>query len=130
MLFFKDIIIPAIKNATRIHLLEFVTLITFSVIGPMLMEVFLLFIFNMYRCLILFPSKINGVLMCELHDFLCSPRVHLQWPWLLRKSKLFVFLYRLNTVSFRNYLVQDESGQGSETFVWVNNKSGLVFSSR
>ena len=77
-----------------------------------------------------FSSKINGVLMCELNDFLCSPRVHLQRPWLLRKSKFFVFLYRLNTVSFRNYLVQDESGQGSETFVWVNNKSGLVFSSR
>lgn len=67
MLFFKDINIPGIKNPIRIYLYKFITFITFSVIGPMLIEVRTLF--NMYLYLIPFPLKINGVLMYELHDF-------------------------------------------------------------
>lgn len=128
MLFFKDINIPGNKKSNKDLFIE---------------------IYHFYHIFCYWPyanrSKNTIQYVSLSHSFsfedqwsvdvwtawlLCSPRVHLQCPSLLRKSNRFVFLYRLNTVSFRNYLVQNELGQGSENFVWVNNTSGLLFSSK
>lgn len=80
----------------------------------MLMEVRTLF--NKYLYLTPFPLKINGMLICELHDFML-PKSTFALPMTIEKVKPLLFLYRLNTVSFRNYVVQDELGVGSENFV-------------